>query len=135
MPVLKDQELAQFFTNKSKEWQDKEERPLRGVRMPSKDRGKAVFQSYRETRSISGSTKRYEKTFQDICPHKLRTKTWWHRGCGGGDASHLTNFSNDGEHCLKPPQRPLRASLTSSVSILMGGGTPGESQGVLIPRI
>ena len=29
MPLLKDQELAQFFTNKTKEWEDKEERPLR----------------------------------------------------------------------------------------------------------
>ncbi len=119
MPLLKDQELAQFFTNKSKEWEDKEERPLRASRMPPKDRGKAVFPVLsRDTLSISGSTKRYEKTFQaNICPHQLPTKTWWHRGCGGGDASHLTNFSNDGEHCLKPPQRSLRASLTVSAAI------------------
>jgi hypothetical protein len=56
MPLLQDQELAQFFTNKTKEWKDKEERPLRAPRMPPKDRGKAVFQSYRETHSILGST-------------------------------------------------------------------------------
>jgi hypothetical protein len=43
MPLLQDQELAQFFTNKTKEWEDKEERPLRAPRMPPKDRGKAVF--------------------------------------------------------------------------------------------
>jgi hypothetical protein len=52
MPLLQDQELAQFFTNKSKEWEDKVERPLRAARMPSKDRGKAVFPVLWETRSI-----------------------------------------------------------------------------------
>jgi len=34
MPLLQDQELAQFFTNKTKEWEDKEEHPLRAPRMP-----------------------------------------------------------------------------------------------------
>jgi hypothetical protein len=29
MPLLQDQELAQFFTKKTEEWEDKEERPLR----------------------------------------------------------------------------------------------------------
>ncbi len=29
MPLPQAQELAQFFTNKAKEWEDKEERPLR----------------------------------------------------------------------------------------------------------
>jgi hypothetical protein len=29
MPLLQDQELAQFFTNKTKEWEDKEECSLR----------------------------------------------------------------------------------------------------------
>jgi hypothetical protein len=40
MPLPQDQELAQFFTNKSKEeWEDKEEGPLSTSRMPSKDCG------------------------------------------------------------------------------------------------
>ena len=43
MPLLQDQELSRFFTNKTKEWEDKEERPLRAPRTPLKDRGKAVF--------------------------------------------------------------------------------------------
>jgi hypothetical protein len=34
MPLLQDQELAQFFTGKTKEWKDKEKRPLRAPRMP-----------------------------------------------------------------------------------------------------
>jgi hypothetical protein len=43
MPLPQDHELAQLFTNKIKEWEDKEERPLSASRMPSKDRGCAVW--------------------------------------------------------------------------------------------
>ena len=34
IPLPQDQELAQLFTNKIKEWEDKEERHLRAPRMP-----------------------------------------------------------------------------------------------------
>src|SRR5918996_1914970 len=37
------------------------------------------------------------KGLNNIDPHQLPTSTWWSRGCEG-DTSHLTSFSNNGEH-------------------------------------